>query len=424
MKLKQLAIISALGLCSASVSAEENTNGWETIPVASEMDIVDEFGHTKTIKPSCALESITNPADGSQIPNPFQFYFKEGTKPKKLVVFFNGGGACWNDETCVSSLALNSIEGQRSTYNPTIHSANTPVGAGGIFDDTNDGNPFQEWSKVFIPYCTGDIHIGSNTKIYQDIDGTITGQPGAEFPIEHRGHDNFLAVRDWLINKFKADDINIRKVLVTGSSAGGYGASFNFPEVKSAFPRALAALVADGSNGIVSQGFIDSVFVEGGNWNLETTLTPVFSNHLGAYSTDLLATMPTMLAPVYPNDRFGRYTTAWDFVQVQFLKIMSELDAGNTDVLSWKLNENDGAYFAEWNARMEASEDLTAATLDNYQYYIGGGNRHTIMTNKFATEEEPNPFYDEKEDGVKFKRWTRKMLKRYDFEPQNIKYSN
>jgi hypothetical protein len=208
--------------------------------------------------------------DGSD--NSFHFYFKPG-KNDKLVVFFNGGGACWDDATCLTSLK----KGPRPIYNPSINQENSPIGAGGIFDDTNSENPFKEWSKVFIPYCTGDIHVGSKSVTYID-DGSLTGYPGAPVKVKHHGFDNFLAVREWIKGQFPTQgQISLNKLLVTGSSAGGYGATLNFPYLQDAFPKTNAVLLSDAATAVVTQGFLNTVFYPNKNWNLENTLHKIFA---------------------------------------------------------------------------------------------------------------------------------------------------
>ncbi|MFQ3198337.1 MAG: hypothetical protein ACI81A_002062 [Paraglaciecola sp.] len=241
--------------------------GWQTIPVAPEMNIKDDEGMDKTINPACAFDTVLNPVDGTPVDNAFRFYFKEG-KSRNVLVFFNGGGSCWNDATCVASLALANVPGNRPTYNPSVLLENSPVGAGGVFDDGNKDNPFKDWSKVFIAYCTGDIHAGSNEVAYIDVDGSITGYPGAPVMVKHRGFDNFMAVREWMKLQFSGKKEKVNKLLVTGSSAGGYGAILNFPYVQAAFPKTKVALLADASASVVTEGFINDVlpWIGTGSW--------------------------------------------------------------------------------------------------------------------------------------------------------------
>ena len=420
-----------------AAKTNKSTSEWEVIPVGSEMEIIDDQGNQQTINPACAFDSIADPQGGPPLDNSFHFYFKPG-KDKKLVVYFNGGGACWNDATCVSSLALAGVPDARPSYNPSVLQNNSPEGAGGIFDDESKDNPFKDWSKVFIPYCSGDLHVGSNDVVYSDVDGLVTSYPGAPVTVKHRGFDNFLAVKEWLKNNFvqekgkdKGKDKSkskskVKELLVTGSSAGGYGATLNFPHLQSVFPDARASMFADASEAIVTQGFIQDIFSQGTNWNLDQTLHPVFSDALGVYSAYGFNTQIfNQLTQAFPDSRFAQYSTAYDLVQVQFLKISDQLDIGNTNPFTWGLNETDFLYFYEWNIRMQTSLAQLSATTDNYQYYIGAGNIHTILTDAFATEATPHPFYEEESaDNVKFSKWLKDFVKSKDFKEQSVAYSD
>lgn len=421
-----LGTVVLLSTLTASAQSKTTASEWEVIQVAAQMEIIDEQGTTKTISPSCALETVVNPTNGEPVDNAFHFYFKRG-KSKNLLVYFNGGGACWNDATCVASLALAGVPGARPAYNPSILTENSPHNAGGIFNDSEKDNPFKDWSKVFIPYCTGDIHVGSTDITYTDVDGSITGYAGAPVTVKHRGFDNFMAVREWL--KHHLDDKKkqkIKKLLVTGSSAGGYGATFNFPYLQAAFPKADSALFADASNAVVTQGFIDNVFGFNKVWNVEASLPLLFSEALTTYSAMGFNTeIFTRLSEAYPQSRFAQYTTQFDLVQVQFLKIMDQTDQGNSNPFTWGLTASDYMYVAEWNARMEAAATFLSETTDNYQYYIGGGDIHTILTDAFATADVPHPFYQEQSAAnVKFTRWLERFVKPGKFKAHSVKYSD
>ncbi|WP_166423146.1 pectin acetylesterase-family hydrolase [Paraglaciecola sp. 20A4] len=410
MKIKYLIggilLISSLPIMAKHGHQNHKNNEWQTISIAPQMEIIDDEGVSKTIAPACAFDSLPSPIDGSPLDNSFRFYFKEG-KSKNVLVYFNGGGSCWNDATCVASLALASVEGNRPTYNPSVLEENSPIDAGGVFDDENRKNPFKNWSKVFIPYCTGDLHAGSNEVTYQDVDGSITGFAGAPVAVKHHGYDNAMAVREWMKNHFSGRKKKIKKLLVAGSSAGGYGATLNFPYIQAAFPKTKVALFADASASVVTEGFVNEVFSSQSKWNLQETLAPIFANDLSTFSASgLNIDLFERLSQHYPRNRFAQYSTELDFVQVLFFKVMDQNDLGNFNPFTWELGAPDYLYFAEWNARMTASFEYLSETTHNYQYYIGEGNVHTILTDDFATDDIPHPFYDERSaQNIKFSRW-------------------
>lgn len=420
--MKKISLIAGvLGLLTHIALADTQTTSpnWTTIPVDKQLEVTLPNGSKQTITPSCAFDTLPNPTGGTPIDNSFHFLFKPG-KNDRLVVFFNGGGACWDDATCVTSL----VKGARPTYNPSVNQANSPIGAGGIFDDSNPDNPFKDWSKVFIPYCTGDVHAGSKTVTYHD-DGSLTGYPGAPVTVNHRGFDNFLAVREWIKKRYAHHPKKLEKLLVAGSSAGGYGATLNFPYLQATFPKTNAVLLSDGATAIVTQPFLDSVFAVGGNWNVENTLSSETfgANSVGHFNkytfNDVLL---GKLSAKFPKSRFAQYTTAFDVVQVQFLKIMEFTDNGSTDPVEWGLSANDQLLFGEWNYRMETSLDTLSNSTKNYQYYIGAGTVHTVLTDAFAPDANTHPFYDENSaQGVVFTDWISRLVNAKSFHDQSVK---
>lgn len=417
-KTRLMRIVLSVLLCVPIFNA--TANEWLQIPVDSSIDIINDDGQPQTITPACAFDTITDPASGITLNNDFNFFFQPGDEDK-LLVFFNGGGACWNNETCVGSLFLSNIPDNRPTYNPSMYQENTPVNAGGIFDNDDPQNPFASWSKVFIPYCTGDIHIGSNDYTYTDVNGAVTGFPGAPVTVQHRGFDNFMAVREWLKRYYYHNTTQPSKMLVAGSSAGGYGATINFPYLKSAFPFAKASLFSDAAAGILSTGFVDTTFTFDQPWLVEDTLPPMFSQFLGAYDAATLnQNMVSLLASTYPTSRFAQYSTAYDGVQVLFYKVSSEIDAGNRNPLTWALNETDFPLFVDWNEQMSSSYNYLDQILPNYQYFIGEGDAHTVLTNTYVVDPSDNPFYQERGDGVTFARWLERFANSWLFIKHSI----
>ena len=137
-------------------------------------------------KPTCSDAPGSTPT--------YSYYYRKGTADG-LVVFFNGGGSCWNDATCSKPR----LAGDRAffsgkddqdavdVYKAELLPDDGPSRMSGLLDRTNPQNPVRDWSMVFVPYCTGDVHSGSNTAHYRFPD---TGKP---FTIEHRGWDNMQA---------------------------------------------------------------------------------------------------------------------------------------------------------------------------------------------------------------------------------------
>lgn len=73
--------------------------------------------------------------------------------PKKLAIYINGGGACFNDVTCAAN--------PKSFNSADWNDLSIAYSDKGIFDASNPKNPLKDFSFVFVPYCTGDVHSGT-----------------------------------------------------------------------------------------------------------------------------------------------------------------------------------------------------------------------------------------------------------------------
>lgn len=399
---------------------------WEQITPPTEMHVSLPSGEQKTITPACALPALAT--EQGIVPNPFSFYFEQG-ESDNLLIYFNGGGACWDGATCLASLQLefDADPLSRAAFNPSAVVENTPFISGGIFEDTEE-NPFQSWSKVFIPYCTGDLHIGSQDTPYTDTLGLVSGQPGAEVVIKHRGHDNALAVMDWIKQKLDSQALSPNKVLLSGSSAGGYGATFNFPIIQQLFGRTKVALFADASMGVISKGFTQSVLNYAGPWGIEDTLPRNFQSLIGNFNhLTLNKQVMLRLAYQYPWNRFAQYSTGTDIVQIQFLKISDQVAKGNLDPTTWGVTEDDFIYIFGWQIQSYTSLNALSAFTWNYQFYLGEGTCHMVL-NDFCEDNafpvsSPSPFYNEASaQGVQFKDWLHHFATARRFRENSVAY--
>jgi hypothetical protein len=146
-----------------------------------------------------------------------------------LMIFVEGGGACFNSATCgenPSSFGEAAFDSRvASTFDEV--SVNT-----GILDRTNAANPVKDWSFVYVPYCTGDFHAGN----------TVTTVPGVGGPPQHFvGYVNVGLYLDRLVPTFHS----ATQVLLAGLSAGGFGAALNYGRVAAAFGATPVTLLDD-----------------------------------------------------------------------------------------------------------------------------------------------------------------------------------
>lgn len=357
-----------------TAAAHEENDGWKRIK-APQHATVKLNGTTREIKPGCAFAG-----------DDYSFYFKKG-KSDKLVILFNGGGACWNSTTCLASLTSPSPSYVPSDDLPS----NDPMLRDGILSLSNPDNPYKDWSIAFLPYCTGDIHFGSKDTVYPT--GPTSGQT-----IRHHGFDNFLYARGWLQSRLEgkhahkrqhhkehrhkskshgktSDKHSVKEVLVAGSSAGAYGAILNYPYIKEAFPDAQGYLLSDAGNGV----FIDSMLQEAirgpnSSWNFDANLSssvPGLSTVTSLNANGFAPAVYSLITNHYPDDRFGQYTTVHDLIQTLFYNVM----LNSNDITQW--NNLTPSTFAAWTTGMLTNSYAQAAA-PNYRFFIAPGCQHTI----------------------------------------------
>ncbi len=304
--------------------------------------------------------------------DPQYSFFVKGGKTNNLVVYFQGGGACWDSMNCLYF----------PTYSrevPSLAKFDNTTGMG-IFDAKNPDNPFKDWYFVYIPYCTGDIHWGANDFTYPYGTGSWT--------IRHRGFVNFKLVMQWVEENFQMPF----RIFVTGSSAGGYGAIMGFPTIKEAYPDSQVYVLGDAANGIVGEDFQeDSIF----NWDIQVpTWIPGFE---AGYTPDMeISDVYLNIADYYTDSKLGQFTTAWDWNQTFFYYVMLNIDDPGSWETGWP------AEWCSWNSKMLDYAYETADGAPNYRYYIAAGDYHTIMMSP--------EFYTEDSAGVSFAKWVKMMV--------------
>jgi hypothetical protein len=146
----------------------------------------------------------------------------------RLLIFMNGGGACWDELTCYTVKSASYIE---SGYGASQFAGDAAtLLTSSLFDRTDMANPFRNDSFVFVPYCTGDVHAGSNpTAVW----GT--------HPTKHVGFQNMSAYLLRVAPTFSGAS----RVILSGSSAGGFGALANWYQTQHAFGALRVDLLDD-----------------------------------------------------------------------------------------------------------------------------------------------------------------------------------
>ncbi len=208
------------------------------------------------------------------------FFVQKGSV-NRLVLYFEGGGACFDEGICES--------------NPQIFDEQKGAGRRDtvvVMHDKTPGNPFKGWNKVFMGYCSGDIYSGIRT------DGTGFGGR------TQQGFKNVGLMLERVVPTFTG----VADVVLTGSSAGGFGAMYNWLRTQEAFD-AIEVTLLDDSGPPLSDTYITPCFqaLVGDLWGWNETLPGGCTECSKAVSN----VMPYYLS-AFPNHRFSLMTYTQD----------------------------------------------------------------------------------------------------------------
>lgn len=207
---------------------------------------------------------------------------------RNLALYFEPGGGCWDFESCMkengvrgaantacvrdrtgeecipddhadtwfrlpSELTIpEELEGVAANYG--IVNGRAPVDVViPLLSDNEEINPMANWTKVFLPYCTGDVFTGNKVVTYED-------PTGIEEPVtfHHVGHKNTLAVIDDL-NRIFGTELDIPKMMVSGCSAGGTGALTNYYFLRTGLPQVQNGYMIDDAGPIFPDAVVGGV---------------------------------------------------------------------------------------------------------------------------------------------------------------------
>src|SRR5690554_99228 len=226
-------------------------------------------------------------ADGS----PVGVGVNAGPSTGDLVVYFNGGGACWDALSCgILETAANT---DRRYSSEQLGKEVLPLVEAGVLGRDTQVNPLGEANFLFVPYCTGDLHAGTNTIRYPGL--------GLEGPVHHQGRRNV----ELFIKRARKFFPEVKRVWLLGVSAGGYGATLNFELFKESFPNAEVHAFADASPWLT----LDDDRWE--SWRTNWALSLPAACEGCVENSELI---PSRLARAYPESRFALSVFSHDAV--------------------------------------------------------------------------------------------------------------
>jgi len=288
----------------------------------------------------------------------FEFLVKRGTVDK-LMIEFMGGGACFSALTCSLPewLPIESADAMLALLatKPGLH---------------NPKQVTSDWHAIYVPYCTGDGHVGNNTKHY--VDQTV----------HHMGGVNARAVLDYAFENFP----NVTSTLTVGQSAGAVATYMWAPYIMDHYKNADHTMIADSYVPLFGKtGVTDGL----ANWNMASSFprSIVKANYTKwmSYFPGWASSFAIKVFHRFPNARFGVYASNADRVESAFYDV-----------------EGCGLEGCSWKKAMRDVMGWIGGNCSNVWTYIGHGSSHTQTVD--------NSEYSMVSDGVRLSDWINALV--------------
>ena len=290
--------------------------------------------------------------------------------PKKLVIYINGGGACYNQATCASNPSSFTEENAIDLL--------TTQGNPGIFNNERTENPVKDWSFVFIPYCTGDVHSGRNE------DGRALDVPGNQMYV---GNYNFINAMEFIAPYFLENDVE--EILFFGLSAGGFGVYINALELEEFFPGIKKTIIND-SGPLFKDEDAFSVCLQLG-FNFIFNL-PIPADFLYCCDNLSLGNVYEYAATKYPNYNYG-FTSSLEDEVIRFFLGFGQNTCSSDEILPAPV----------FRSAIQSLRDDHLIPGGKWSTFLIDSDSHTLLASD-------NKYYDRPIDGIYLYDWVQAVI--------------
>ena len=264
---------------------------------------------------------------GAKCGNGSQYkFFVHRTGSPNVLWLFEGGGACWDYDTCsgrAGVLGAANPNGIADDYmqqftakyvSPIVNGADPGLPLRSRID-----LPTKGWNIVYMPYCTGDVHIGNRVTTYADP----TGQ-NPPLTWSHNGYNNTLAAVAWARTQFPAT----QKLLVTGYSAGGTATSASFYFVRRGMNPARGFLLNDSGPIHPAASLNDRSRPLHDKIRASWALDSVFSTLPASFDRNDFGSINRMVAVEFPGDQlsYTGYKRDYNYSRYSYERFLSPND--------------------------------------------------------------------------------------------------
>jgi len=328
--------------------------------------------------------------DGSD----FSFFFsrplKQLVNDRKVLIEFQGGGACWDANTCDMQKEYLSVA---ESYDGFVGMSCSEVEYGAA---TQGGYPlsmlcakqigetdFREYNYIVVPYCTQDVHIGDSFDVSYEDGSTI----------HHAGAHNMMSVLRWVFRNFP----NPSHIFLTGCSAGGTAV----PVAYSVLDRHYNTLLRGGRNVQINAIMDSSVYLTPSyflqnyfpNWKPESLVKKKLHFNFDKYQyqenyPDVL--WEHVLKRGSNRDNWGFVTHSSDPVSLMYYQYMSGKGGEDGDrrlVGDERSLENDNSE-SQWWTEINNSMQYVKARHKNVDFYVIDSEGHCSFGLYYPLQEE------------------------------------
>lgn len=306
-------------------------------------------------------------SDGSQ----YRFWYYDNPGSTNMVISFEGGGACWDYATCSGQAGALGAAHPNGIPDDYIHDFE-PMYVSPLINGADPGIPFRAknpiatngFDMVYVPYCTGDVHVGNRVVTYTDPSGQ---QPPITF--RHNGYNNSLAILGFLHGRFPA----INKLVVTGFSAGGVASSAVFYQARRTLVPTKAYLLNDSGpifpapNATYNSRPLHDLIKT--QWNLQS----LYDQLPASFNPNDFGSINTMVATEFPSDRLAYvgYSSDYNFSRFSYerfypgitqAQVLAKWRADQTNLINKIKTYSNYSYHVPWHRPINDSHCVSIIT--------------------------------------------------------------
>jgi len=316
---------------------------------------------------------LTRCADGSD----FSFLVRPGSS-NNVIIEFQGGG-CWNKGGCDASTSNHRVYDEVKLLNGMASSFATDIPI--LADPLLFGSQVSvtDWTYIYVPYCTQDMHLGTRSVEYSDA------QSGETLLMHHWGAANTDAVISWVYRNMPSPGT----FALVGCSAGAMGVlALEAARADRHYAGVNTKIVNIGD----SPGLLPTTqFVQNGirNWGIECVVAEALNVTLSAKSNaDLVWNLWLwdLALMEHPAVSFGYYTSTEDAIQQIVWRFLGGTDGADPIADTFKVKRH----------ILNVAERLQ--THSNFNSFVAVGNGHCTST------------FDVASSNANFSKWAGSLL--------------